>query len=276
VTDGILWLASYPKSGNTWLRAVLTAWRTGLPPRLDALTAHSIAARPPFDAAVGIPSTYLTPDEVAILRPRVAERLVAEGERPLVRKVHDGLYPGPGGEPVVPAAATRAAIYMLRDPRDVAVSLAHHSARPVEWAVERLADPGYTLGSGRTPAPQLDQRLGTWTQHVTSWIEGAQFPVHVVRYEDCIEDPVRAFGAALRFSGLGDVSDEDVSRAVESAAFERLRGAENEHGFSERVAPGRRFFRSGRAGGWRDEMSPEAAARIEAAHGNAMARFGYA
>lgn len=276
MNDGALWLASYPKSGNTWLRAVTSAWLTGKPARLDALMADSIAARADFDDAIGIPSSDLLSEEVAVLRPRVVEQLAAESAGPLVRKIHDGLYPGPDGEPVVPAAATRGAIYIVRDPRDVAVSLGHHFARPVEWAVDRLADGGYTLASStRSPAVQLAQHLGTWSQHVMSWVGDPPFPVHVVRYEDCVEDPVRAFSAALRFSGLGDVSDRDVARAVEGARFERLRDQEATHGFSERASAAP-FFRSGRPGGWRDEMSGEAAARIEAAHGGVMRRFGYA
>ena len=276
MNDGVLWLASYPKSGNTWLRAVIGAWLSGEPARLDALMADSIAARGDFDDAIGIPSSDLTPGEVAALRPRVVEQLVAATEGPLVRKIHDGLYPGPNGEPVVPAAATRGAIYIVRDPRDVAVSLGHHFARPVEWAVDRLADDGYELASSNhSPAAQLAQRLGTWSRHVTSWVDDPPFPAHVMTYEDCVEDPVRAFGAALRFSGLGDVSDGDVVRAVEGARFERLREEEAAHGFRER-AVGAPFFRRGRPGAWRDEMSPEAAARIEATHGEVMVRFGYA
>jgi aryl sulfotransferase len=276
VSAGIVWIASYPKSGNTWLRAVLSAWQTGAPARLDALAAESVAARVPFEDLLGVPTTGLTPDEVDILRPRVDELLSAEAEVTPLRKTHDGLYAGPYGEPVVSASATRAALYVVRDPRDVAVSLAHHAGRTMEWAVDRLADPHHVLAaSGRAPAAQLRQRLGTWSQHVRSWADDAPFPVHVVRYEDCLADPVRSFAAALRFAELGPVDEEQVAHAVNGASFERLRAAEASEGFAERPERAERFFRSGRAGAWRDEMSRPTAARVEAAHADLMRRFGY-
>jgi hypothetical protein len=177
---------------------------------------------------------------------------------------------------VVSSAATRAAIYMVRDPRDVAVSRAHHNARPVEWVVDRLEDPAAAMGdTTRALIPQLQQRLGTWSEHVRSWVDHAPFAVHVVRYEDCLADPLRAFGSALRFADLGPVADADVAQAVRHAAFDRLRDAEAAHGFRERPAELERFFRSGRAGSWREEMPAAVANRVEAAHGDVMARFGY-
>jgi hypothetical protein len=271
-----VWLASYPKSGNTWLRAVLSAWYTGSPPRLDALVGRGVAAREPLDHALGIPTSDLTPAEVAILRPRVDELLAAASKDTLVRKTHDGLYPGPEGEPVISVEATRAAVYMIRDPRDVAVSLAHHDGRDLEWVVDHLDDPSAT----RTGTPgaleyQVAQRTGTWSDHVRSWVDDAPFPVHVLRYEDCLDDPVRTFRSALRFAGLGPVDDAGVSLAVEHASFDLLQAEESRVGFAERPRRSTRFFRHGRAGAWREEMTTEAAARIEQAHGEVMRRFGY-
>jgi aryl sulfotransferase len=271
-----VWLASYPKSGNTWLRALLTAWDTGSPPRLDALVGRGVAAREPLDDALGIPSSDLTPAEVAILRPRVDELLAEAREDTLLRKTHDGLYPGPEGEPVISVQATRSAVYMIRDPRDVAVSLAHHDGRDVEWVVDHLDDANATrAGTAGALDYQVDQRTGRWSDHVRSWVDDAPFPVHVVRYEDCVDDPVGVFGAALRFIQLESVDDADVSLAVERASFDHLRAEESREGFAERPRRATLFFRHGRAGAWRDEMTTEAAARIEQAHGEVMARFGY-
>ncbi|HEY0633035.1 MAG TPA: sulfotransferase domain-containing protein [Thermoleophilaceae bacterium] len=271
-----VWLASYPKSGNTWLRAVLSAWHTGFPARLDALVGRGAAAREPLDDALGIPSSDLTPAEVAILRPRVDELLAAASEDTLLRKTHDGLYPGPEGEPVISVQATRSAVYMIRDPRDVAVSLAHHDGRDLEWVVDHLDDPNATRsGIQGALEYQVTQRTGTWSDHVRSWVDDAPFPVHVVRYEDCLDDPVLAFGAVLRFIDREPVDGAGIALAVAHASFDHLRGEESRAGFAERPRQSTRFFRHGRAGAWRDEMTIEAAARVELAHGEVMARFGY-
>lgn len=271
------WLASYPKSGNTWLRVVIRAWRDRGPVDINQLGSGGIASgREPFDVALGIASSDLTYDEADALRPRADETLAAAADDPLLRKIHDGLYVAAGGEPVVSIPATRSAIYLVRDPRDVAVSYAHHLGVPVDDAAERMGDPEASIGDPPARlADQLRQRLGTWSDHVRSWVDDAPFPVHVMRYEDCLADPAATFAAALEFAGLGPVDPGPLATALEHAAFGRLREAELRHGFRERLHPASPFFRRGRAGSWRDEMAPEVAARIVAAHGDVMARFDY-
>ncbi|HKP91773.1 MAG TPA: sulfotransferase domain-containing protein [Thermoleophilaceae bacterium] len=277
MTGQTVWLASYPKSGNTWLRAVYSAWLTGEPPDLNELDGSLIAsARHLFDDALGIPSSDLTPDEIEVLRPRADEVRARDATGPLLRKVHDAFFTGPAGEPVLSVAATRSAVYVIRDPRDVAVSLAHHDGKSVEQAAGQLANPKANAGGLHGFAGQVRQRLGTWSEHVRSWTDHAPFPVHVLRYEDCLTDPVPAFETALRAAGLEPVDHGRVAAAVELADFHRLRAAEARDGFRERSPASDRFFRSGRAGSWREEMSADVAASISEAHADQMKRFGYA
>jgi hypothetical protein len=277
VSGETIWIASYPKSGNTWLRAVLTAWLTGAPVEINEIGASPIAAsRVDFDRLLGIKSSDLTHAEIDLLRPRVDELFVAELQGPRLRKAHDGLYPGPSGEPVISAGATRSVVYMVRDPRDVVVSLAHHRAWTLEHAVDVMNDPAATLsGDQRGLQEQLHQRLGTWSQHVISWTREAPFPVHVIRYEDCLEDPVTSFGAALRFTGMKSVDDGEVATAVQYADFQRLREAEEKTGFRERPVVLERFFRSGVAGSWREVLPGALARRIGEDHAAVMAQLGY-
>jgi hypothetical protein len=192
-----------------------------------------------------------------------------------LRKIHDGWFTGPAGEPIVSTAATRAAVYFVRDPRDVAVSFAHHAGRDVEWAVELMCDPQGTLArSARRLNNQLRQRLGSWSDHVRSWVDDAPFEVHVVRYEDAHADPVATFGAALRFCGF-ETDDDRVSQAVDHARFGRLQGQEAERGFRERPTRAERFFRRGEAGTWTEELPADLARRLEHTHADVMARMGY-
>jgi aryl sulfotransferase len=272
-----VWLASYPKSGNTWLRAVYSAWLTGAAADVNDLRGGAMAAsRGAFDEALGVPSASMTPDEVELMRPRVDEVLAAGAREPLLRKIHDAYVRGPAGVPLVSAAATRAALYMIRDPRDVAVSYAHHSGETLEWACRRLSDPGAAMSDRRDRLqPQLRQRLGTWSEHVRSWVDDTPFPVAVVRYEDCAAAPVETFAGALRFAGL-DVDEESIERAVDHARFDRLRRAEEEHGFVERAPGAPNFFRRGRSGAWHDDLPADLAAAIAEDHREVMARFGYA
>ena len=299
MTRRTIWLASYPKSGNTWFRAVTVALIRQGPVDLNRLRAPGIgsiaSSRVRMEAALGVPSSLMTHEEVDLLRPRVEEVVAqtaparvrpddpeaaateadAAGSRAQITKIHDALFPGPSGEPIVSVAATRSAIYIVRDPRDVAVSYAHYSGWSPERAVDALADPDYTMSSGtRRVHDQVRQRLGTWSDHVCSWLDHDFFPVHVVRYEDCARAPVETFTTALRFAGY-DVEPADVAEAVDTVRFDRLATQERTAGFRERPASADRFFRRGEAGAWREELAPELAARIEATHGHVMRRLGY-
>ena len=277
MTGHTVWLASYPKSGNTWFRAVFTAWESGGDVGVNALGGGPIAsAREAFDDALGVPSADLTADEIDDLRPRVDEARDDEATGPRLAKIHDALFTGLAGDLVVSVAATRAAVYVIRDPRDVAVSFAHHSGVGMQRSVDRLCDPGALMGgtSGGRLHHQLRQRLGTWSDHVTSWVDQERFPMHVVRYEDAHTHPIEVFGAALRFAGF-DASEPEVDEAVERASFDRLRVQEVEHGFRERPVAAEQFFRRGAVGTWQDELPAELARRIEHEHADVMRRFGY-
>jgi aryl sulfotransferase len=276
VTGRIVWLASYPKSGNTWLRAVYTALRVGQRLDINNLDGGNIASsRELFDGLLGMRSSDLTPDEAEALRPRVDELAAASSADDFWRKVHDGLYPGPAGELIVSVEVTRIALYLIRDPRDVALSLAHHFGLPAPAAVEMMGCAQMAINeSSRSLLTHLRQRLGSWSQHVRSWTDQCAFPVHVVRYEDCASDPIPTFREAFRQAGL-DVAARVLEDAVAASAIARLRGQEQREGFKEYTVPGRAFFGRGAPGSWKKELPTALARRIEHDHGEVMARYGY-
>jgi aryl sulfotransferase len=277
MTARTVWLASYPKSGNTWVRALLTALQLGDGEfDINGLGHGPIASsRAHIEDWSGATTSDLTVAEIAWLRPRADAGLDATLEVARYRKIHDALRAGETREPIVDPATTRAAVYIVRDPRDVAVSFAHHAGRTLEWAVGRMADSaGMFSRTTKRLDPQVPQRLGTWSEHVRGWIGHDLFPVVTVRYEDLHADPEDQLARIAEAGGL-EVDNADLAAAVAAAAFARLRAKEAASGFRERAHRDREFFRRGIAGGWRDELPAELAARIEADHGEVMARLGY-
>ena len=276
--SSIVWLASYPRSGNTWLRALLTNYLEGgeHPASISALAGGSIALlREVFDEHLDLSSSDLTPEELLRHRPRLHELLAAELPRPSFVKVHDACLRVPGGGLLFPPAATLGAIYLVRNPLDVAVSLGHFWSWPVARAVAELNRPEAALSSlGLGIHEMLPQRLSTWTGHAASWLDQPELPVHVVRYEDLLVDPAAAFEAVLRFAGL-EPERGRVARSVEHARFDGLRAQEERSGFPEKPRTARFFFRAGRAGSWRDVLSQEQVRVLVDAHGPTMERFGY-
>jgi len=276
MSAGVWWLASYPKSGNTWLRALLLTLVSGKPADINRLSLLGgfAGSRSQFDNALGIDGAVLSRDQEANLRPRVFEFMAAQAKRALYCKAHDAYHLTPAGEPLFPASATRGAVYVVRDPRAVAVSLAHYTGQPIDVAIADMDNPeALSGGSTRRLSEHLRQRLLRWSDHVESWL-GAPFPVHPVRYEDMQADPNAALGAVAAFLGL-PCDRSAIAAAVEAATFSRLQAQERESGFIEKPRRAEAFFREGRADGWRQALSPEQAARIAAAHGAVMRRLGY-
>ena len=287
-----IWLASYPKSGNTWFRALLANLRSGAdePADINDMTeAGGIAsARAPFDANLLIESGLLTHEEADKLRPRLYELLAGgtdhlDDETDLVgrtrfRKVHDAYaLTGKGEALLAGARGASGAIVIVRDPRDIAPSLANHMRTGLDPAIEFMADPASAFCGGRAGQPnQLRQRLFDWSGHVSSWLDQTDIPTHLVRYEDLQTDTVGVLAGALAFAGES-ASGHDIRRAVEHASFAELQRQERERGFREAPRPHgpTPFFRRGDAGAWREELTTEQTARIEAQHAAMMGRLGY-
>lgn len=269
---GKVWLASYPKSGNTWMRILLSNLLAGgdRPEDINdlGLRDHIASARRPLEDEFLADSTLLTQAELVRVRSLIARG--DDGGEARVTKVHDAYDCDADGEPLLGRRA-RCALYVARDPRDVVVSLAAHNGSTIDTAIRRLCDPETAVGG----ASQVRHRWADWSGHARSWLEQGDLPVHLVRYEDLSRDPLGTFGAALDFLGASYARPE-VERAVRHADFAELSRQEAERGFAERSrASSAPFFRQGRAGAWGEALDADQVRRVEDAHRLMMARLGY-
>ena len=273
-----IWLASYPKSGNTWIRLALKSLLSGgSEVALGDIARFGtvVTGRRLLDEMLEVESGHLTDAEVELLRPVLHDALFVSGAQEQLIKVHDAWFRTAAGRPVFDAEHSRAAIYVLRDPRDVAVSWARFSAQPIDWAIAFLANPAAVLAPDRRGLTgNVRQFLGAWSAHVTSWVDDSALDPLVVRYEDLHADPAGTLARIAAHLGW-PASDAAINGAVAATHFDRLAGEERRHGFAELPDSASRFFVSGRAGGWRDVLSAEQAAAIERDHDAVMRRFGY-
>ncbi len=277
--SGLVWLASYPKSGNTWTRAFLSnlAWiMEGEPSNLDVnsidrftvgenFTKH-YKARLGFEPA----ATEEHRKRIAALRAEVQQEDIADKYEGLVFvKTHNALVID-RGYPMINFAVTAGAIYVVRNPLDVAISLSHHVNKTIDEAIEAMGAYQETAITER----RVHEVWDTWSNHVHSWTHRPHRAIYVMRYEDMLTDPEKTFGNLAEHLLL-PATPEQVRLAIERTSFDRLKGQEEEQGFKEKPKHAERFFREGRAGQWKDILTPSQIERIVQDHREQMARFGY-
>jgi aryl sulfotransferase len=277
----IVWLSSYPRSGNTWLRAMLTAYcdpgeAEREPVALDALIGGAVLNdRRAFDDEMGFESCVLTLAELDGPRGAFHTIAAADATRPFFVKTHDRFRCAPDGSPLFPIEASAGALYLVRDPRDVAVSFAAHEGVTIDAMIARMADCGAGLDLwGDRASPFLPQWLGSWSEHVDSWLSQRTLPLLMLRYEDMVADAAGALARVVAFAGLAHDSRR-IAEATRRASFDALREGERVHGFREKPAVSARFFRKGVANGWRTELSGAQADLIVGSHAATMRRLGY-
>ena len=269
----IVWLASYPKSGNTWLRAFLAnliANRPAPVPLAELPNYGRLEAEPElYSRIAGRPSTELDFTELCALRPQVHAAIAEAAAKTVFVKTHSmaGVV---DGVPLLTPQVSAGSIYVVRNPLDVAISMSHHFGIDQDAAIDYLNNENSATENSEMFVTEF---LGSWSQHVKSWADMESERVLILRYEDLLEKPAKWFGKIARMIGTEDRAR--VERAIRHSDFRALAEMEKRDGFVEVPIKGKRFFRAGRSNQWREKLSREQVARIVAAHREQMQRFGY-
>jgi len=243
-----VFLVSYPRSGNTWTRFLLGNLLYPDAP----VTFSNIETR--------IPEIYFNRD-----------RMLRALPRPRMLKSHESFQPH---YPHV--------IYIVRDPRDVAISFYHHNVKA------RNIQDDYPMTSfvPRFIAGEFDQKFGSWRDNVLSWVSlrGENPNFMMLRYEEMKRDTgaallqVVAFLEHCSFRKI-DSRPEALQRAIELSSPERMRTLEKEEAASWVLTKSTRsdkpFVRTAKAGGWKSQLAPESVEAIESAWGELMQSLGY-
>jgi hypothetical protein len=289
------YVASYPKSGNTWCRVFITELRrlAGLDSQAatpaaqqeerelrlnrDLATGSIVSSRHWLDDQLGIDSADLHWSELDKVRGRVGHQRALYAECLRYHKVHDAVVsPDSGGRPVVPVEGCRGAVVVIRHPADVAVSLSHFFSWELERCVAFLLDEQAGLcRSSKRGGQQVRQFMGSWANHVHSWLDQEWIPVLLLRYEDLLAQPEQEFNRLAAFLDL-PAEEALIREAVANTRFDKLRSKEDaEGGFHERPQSCERFFRSGRSGEGLEQLTGEQLERLQGAFAATLDRFGY-
>jgi hypothetical protein len=237
-----VFLTSYPRSGNTWTRF---------------LVGNLVYQNEPV--------TFLTVERLVPDMYKSSDRVLRNLARPRIVKSHECFDP-----------RYRKVIYIVRDPRDVAVSNYH-------WELKlRSVRDGFPIEDfvPRWMEPEFWPRIGSWGDHVTSWLSTRQGKKGflLLRYEDLKKDPQRALAQVAEFLGI-EPSRERLNRAVELSSADNMRKLEKQES-AQWVATtltrqDKPFVRSATSGGWKAVLPEQTVAYIEKHWGHLMRNLGY-
>lgn len=234
--DDVL-IVSYPKSGNTWVRFLI-----GNLLHEDPVTFANVEQK--------IPSLYSS------------NELLQHTPRPRYLKSHEYFDP-----------RYKTVIYIVRDPRDVAISYYHF------WVKVGLIEEDYPIDDyiSRFANGELDG-FGSWRENVGSWLGTRENDPGFLflRYEDLLDDPVRELRKVANFLSIR-TSYERLNEAIELSSADRMRKSEREHDW-EAIKESRKdksFVRTAQAGGWQNDLPEASVVLIEKLWGRMMERLGY-
>lgn len=273
-----VWIASYPKSGNTWFRIFLEnlLLKSVVPININEINSSTIASdRNYFDAFSGTNSSDLSFREIDNLRPLIYKSISSENEELQFMKVHDMWHLNSENKPIFPPEITKGVIYIVRNPLDIVVSLANHNNKSIPSTIDGLNNKSHALCSANDKQYiQLRQKLSDWSTHVNSWIFESKLPNHIVKYEDLIDNTIVTFRDSIRFLGL-DFTQQQVLNAINNSQFEELREQELKFGFKERPSNITSFFRKGEKEDWRNVLTKQQVQKIVNVHEELMRKLDY-
>jgi hypothetical protein len=234
-------IVSYPKSGNTWTRFLIA--NLVYPEK-----------SPDFRNI-----NYLLPDPEAL-----SKRRLAALQRPRIIKTHQYFHP-----------AYRKIIFVVRDPRDVAVSLYYFHLKMRDYR-EGHAMAQHVKGF----VSNVNPLYGTWGENVASWLatRGNDTNFLLLRYEDMLESPARELQRIADFLHI-EKTPAQLAAAVERSSADNMRKLERLQALDWSSTKDTRqdipFVRSAKSGDWRTELPESCVFEIERAWGDIMQGLDY-
>lgn len=266
----IWWIASFPKSGNTLVRLFLNAYVTKFPLNINAHYQYACIDQQPnlYQHVAAKPIPECDPMEILYLRPAMLMHYIQLiAPRDACFKTHNANV-AVDGISIIPPRLTKQAVYLVRDPRDVAISYSKHSNISIDKTIDIMASNEHV--GKRSP---IDDIIMSWSANVDSWINSPKFPVELVKFEDMIADREGTFRRILPALGFREIDEEALQFALNETSFENLKKQEGDSGFRESKSGS--FFRVGKAEQWRDNLTADQILRIENNHRHTMQRCGY-
>ncbi|NSW44486.1 MAG: sulfotransferase domain-containing protein [Bacteroidales bacterium] len=244
MNQSIIWIASYPKSGNTWCRIFLARFLFGIT-NINQIAIPIYSSKSFLEDEADIDVSELTYKELHELRLQKFSNYCNESLFPV--KIHDMYQKQLFGMPFLPTQNSKAVIYLVRNPFDVAISFSRHLGISIDKTIDIMNQDHYQLSVPKKKyLNQLPQIIGSWSKHIESWLSQNEIPLIIVKYEEMLHRPYETFAKILTFIGK-NYTTEKLSDAIHFASFENLSKQEQQFGFEEKSLYQQVFFHTGKS-----------------------------
>ena len=276
----IIWLASYPKSGNTWVRLFIDSL---LNPSCNSIDINNIKIKQ-FPLRSHFNGLDIDIDNVGEF---VSNCIVAQDKINLDKKVkifktHNAFWKS-GLHAFTNEKNTKGVIHIVRDPRNVITSVMNHfSTEDYDEAFKIMTNSKQSIGSKvKNSDTDLPTVISSWSNHYNSWKKMKKNYLQI-KYENLVNNPEYEFGKIAKY--LNENLDKNfeikqINQAIRNCNFENLKKQEDEKGFKEsskdKKGNIKKFFHLGPENNWKHILDEKTKENIEKFFNKEMAELGY-
>jgi len=235
----IIWIASYPKSGNTWLRAILSSYYYSSDGNFDFSLLKKIESFPQKKFFIKYSTEFKSPVGTTYHWIK-AQKKINNNKKLNFFKTHNS-FCNINGNNFTDRENTLGCIYIIRDPRNIITSLKNHYELNYKEALDFMLNEKKFICDNNVKNDFSDiQFLGSWSKHYDSWLNNKIFPVKLVKYEDLIKNTLKTFEEIVEFVSKINKSNAtfDKKKAEESVLstnFNNLKSKELKGEFTESI-----------------------------------------
>jgi len=281
----IIWIASYPKSGNTWVRSLLSTYLYSEDGSFNFNLLKKILKFPSKTYLKYFIKDFSDIKKVSEYWISAQERINLFNEKKSVLlKTHSALCTLENNS-FTNKQNTQAVIYIVRDPRNVITSISNHYSLSIEESYDFMIDNKKILTGDRWGGKDfgISEVLGSWSQHYKSWQNIKFAPILNIKYENLIDDTKNSLITIINFLQKFTnvkIDEKKILKTIKSCNFENLRKMEIKEGFSEAAYSEKlekkvNFFHLGKENNWKKLLSPEVEKKIRKTFNNVMKELNY-
>ena len=275
----IIWLSSYPKSGNTYIRSFLSAYFFTNNGEFNFQLLKFIEQFPDRQFFNG----FINTKEKASEEWLPIQREIIKSKKVRFLKTHSA-YGSLNNNPFTSSEVTIGGIYIVRDPRNVLLSLMNHFSLNEDGALEMLCDQNRGIKSEDNNYATYSF-LSTWSNHLKSWSNIKSFKTILIKYEDLENNSEKNLSNLVKFindllKNNQGIDHQKFNKALETTSFVKLKKKEDKEGFSEAIFSKKEgekipFFNMGFKSDWKKILKKSTVRKVEEKFGKEMTDLGY-